>query len=393
MKHVPYQEKAEWIAADLRRRIVAGEYAVGERLPTRVELMARYGVSSKTLQRALDWLMEDGFVVAEGRRGTFVHSRPPHLTNYALLFPNRFPNGVPTNCFHYALFREAQRRRDGRLVRIYDGFCGRSGFLDYDSLLEDVRQQRLAGLIFETAPHALEGTPLLTADGIPRTAIMSIPMDARIPAVYPDVDRFVVRAAERFAAEGRRNVVVLVNATWKKPHVDALRGEFRRRDLFQGDTPVIGASIESSAWTGEITRLLFGGPAATRPDALLLTDDHFIEPATRMLDEMGLRAPDDVLVIGHANFPWIRPSHLPLVRLGFQVPDLLNACIANIDLARQGQTPPPLTLLPPWFEDELVTEGCDARVPLPGGRPGEMPPRRASIRRPEKHAENAIPNH
>jgi len=349
----PYKQKAEGIAADLRSRIVRGEYGAGDRLPTRAELRAAYNVTSDTLQRALNWLLEEGFVVSDGRRGTFVREDPPHLTNYALLFPDRFLPSVPRNLFFRALYQEAVRLHGERRIRICDGFSGRAGFLEYDSLLEDVRQHRLAGLVFASVPFALEETPLLADDGVPRTVIMSGCRYPHIPAVYMDDVRYAERAAERFDAEGRHHVAVLVNATLHGDHVDALRNALQRRELLLRETSLVGLSIGQPSWAREVTKLLFRAPPSERPDALLVADDNLLEPATRALKEMGLRSPDDVLIIGHTNSPWPAPSHLPALRLGYSVTDMLNACIRNIDMARQGHDPEPLTLLPPMFEEEL----------------------------------------
>jgi DNA-binding LacI/PurR family transcriptional regulator len=207
----PYREKAQGIAADLRARIIDGEFGQGDRLPTRQALRDVYSVTSDTVQRALDCLMAEGFVESAGRRGTFVSMAPPHLTNYALLFPNRFLPKAPTNRFYYAMYREANRVSQSRNLQICDGFTGRAGFLEYESLLEDVRQNRLAGLVFASAPNALQGTPLLADDGVPRTAFMTGHYP-HVPGVTIDYARFAEMAAERFVAAGRRRVAVLVNA-------------------------------------------------------------------------------------------------------------------------------------------------------------------------------------
>lgn len=63
------------VAADLRERITAGEYAPGARLPSERELVDSYGVSRPTIRDAVNLLRTEGVVVAEHGRGVFV--RPP----------------------------------------------------------------------------------------------------------------------------------------------------------------------------------------------------------------------------------------------------------------------------------------------------------------------------
>ena len=57
---------------DLRRRIGAGEFAAGGRLPAESELAGGYGVSRVTLREALRLLQRDGLVASRQGRGHFV---------------------------------------------------------------------------------------------------------------------------------------------------------------------------------------------------------------------------------------------------------------------------------------------------------------------------------
>ena len=56
----------------LLRRLEAGEWTLGDQIPTIDELMAQYGVSRITMRRALSQLEEDGLVQRGRGRGTFV---------------------------------------------------------------------------------------------------------------------------------------------------------------------------------------------------------------------------------------------------------------------------------------------------------------------------------
>ncbi|HHV55100.1 MAG TPA: LacI family transcriptional regulator [Firmicutes bacterium] len=61
----------------LRRRIAAGEWPVGTRIPSDRDLAARLGVSPVTVSRALQRLSEMGMVRREVGRGTFVIADSP----------------------------------------------------------------------------------------------------------------------------------------------------------------------------------------------------------------------------------------------------------------------------------------------------------------------------
>lgn len=65
------------ISSDLRRRIHAGEWAVGSKVPTNAELMAIYGVSKATVTKAISALADEGLLFSSKRAGTVVRSQAP----------------------------------------------------------------------------------------------------------------------------------------------------------------------------------------------------------------------------------------------------------------------------------------------------------------------------
>jgi DNA-binding GntR family transcriptional regulator len=65
------------IADLLRERVVAGEFAVGDRLPSEPELARELGVSRSSLRAAITLLEEDGLVWRRHGSGTYVTDRPP----------------------------------------------------------------------------------------------------------------------------------------------------------------------------------------------------------------------------------------------------------------------------------------------------------------------------
>lgn len=66
------------IAADIRRRIEAGEWKVGEDLPSRREMAAEYGVHPQTMRLAHRLLRQQGVLEGEERRAVYV-AHPPAM--------------------------------------------------------------------------------------------------------------------------------------------------------------------------------------------------------------------------------------------------------------------------------------------------------------------------
>lgn len=65
------ERPSETVAADLRRRIEAGEWAVDDPMPPVGDLAAHYGVSRSTVTRAMRVLAGEGLVRIVPRWGTF----------------------------------------------------------------------------------------------------------------------------------------------------------------------------------------------------------------------------------------------------------------------------------------------------------------------------------
>lgn len=63
------------VADALRARILAGEWEIGERLPSRAQLAQEYGVGRNVTQRAMDRLIIKGLL--EGRAGSGTYVRMP----------------------------------------------------------------------------------------------------------------------------------------------------------------------------------------------------------------------------------------------------------------------------------------------------------------------------
>ncbi|MEV7796419.1 GntR family transcriptional regulator [Streptomyces sp. NPDC087512] len=60
------------LAEALRARLLAGEWAIGERLPSRARFAEEYGVGRNVVRRAMDRLIVDGLLEGRAGSGTYV---------------------------------------------------------------------------------------------------------------------------------------------------------------------------------------------------------------------------------------------------------------------------------------------------------------------------------
>jgi DNA-binding GntR family transcriptional regulator len=68
------------VAAHLRARVIAGALPVGAVFPAETGIMAQYGVSRYTAERAIRLLVDEGLVVRRAGIGSFVARVPQQTT-------------------------------------------------------------------------------------------------------------------------------------------------------------------------------------------------------------------------------------------------------------------------------------------------------------------------
>lgn len=338
--------KHDAILQALRSRIRSGEFGPGCILPSRESLQDTYQASRATIQQVFDELRGDGFVSTNGRGGTAVVARPPHLHRIAVVFSSARQYW---SRFFTVLDSEARamaRHGEHELV-VHIGADAGPDSEPYRQLLAEVQAQRLAGIIFTSLPGQFVNSPLWTSD-IPKAVIQLGPGQPGVPHVYPDQHSFVQRAVARLAAAGCRRVAALVVEHYP---VAGLRREFAAAGMVADPHLIQAVPLTDPAWAEALVQLLFKADQREPPDGLIICDDNLVESACAGLIAARVRVPDAVQVVAHCNFPWPAPSTLPVHRLGFDGRDVLNACLVQIDRQRAGQPITPDTLIAAHFAD------------------------------------------
>lgn len=345
--------KQDRIVTELRDAIRDGRYAPGSRMPTRAELQASHGVSSVTVQRALDRLIADGFVVPRGRHGTFVVDQPPHTCTYGLLIPRTQGDGQWVR-FWTALGNEAVALTRGKKVQLnrYYGIDGERDHEDWRRLLHDIANKRLAGLLLATVPStSIIESPVMTTD-LPRVAITLRPDKHAFTPLMLDSVSFIDRALEHLHALGRTRIAMLGvpghPPEFHRRFAEGLKryGMNTRPFWFQQVTPSAPEPAQG------VAHLLLHPGQRDRPDALIITDDNLVEHATAGIVAAGIGVPGDCAIVAHCNFPWPTPSALPMRRLGYDAREVIRVALESIDRQRLGEAAGTL-VVPARFEDEL----------------------------------------
>ncbi len=325
----------------LRAGILSGAYPPGHRLPTHRELEREHRAGRKTVEGALAVLARDGFVVANGRAGTYVVDAPPHAARYGLVFPLA-PGASGWTHFHTALQRAADRYRDeaNRHVVCYHGGVSPDA-RRYGELLDDVRAHRLAGVIFTPTTDMFDGTPLAGRSRLPKLMIGGSGPARHI--LEFDYASFMRQAAASLAKAGRRRVAILALGSHPDWVAKLAQPAFKAQGLAYAARWVQSVS---AGWIFNTLSLLFSGARSGRPDGLIVLDDHLVPETAMALKALDLRVPRDLAVVAHANFPWPTTCPLPFIRIGFELGALLRTSLDRLDALRRGDTVSVITPVP-----------------------------------------------
>ncbi|HUW34090.1 MAG TPA: GntR family transcriptional regulator, partial [Planctomycetota bacterium] len=293
--------KQHEILSGIRRRITSGEYSPGSQLPPMTELTRQFSACTMTVQRAMDRLRADGFIFSRRREGNYVSAAPPSLCRIGLVF--NLPPSADGQWSQYYRAWQAEAERFNAQESSPDGSKRSFSFHSpagsgKDELEAAVEGGCTAGLIFTMHPSQWSDSSILTKPGIPRVTITSVPVD-RIPTITFDHAELLAKGLDWFAANGRRRVAFIIGSS--ASHADELIAAVAARGMITHRHWVQGVDVGHPHWAATCAETLARLKAAERPDALVIMDDNLVPAATAGVASVGLRVPDDLLVIAHTN--------------------------------------------------------------------------------------------
>jgi len=342
------------VARHLRARIVSGEFPPGARLPSRSTLEQLLGTTKVTVQRAFNDLSEDGFIAVKGKQGTFVAEAPPHLTRYGVLFPKYPESTTYISRFWSALAAESEEiTRSGPRTMV--AFHGMQEGIDpwgRNRLHHEIRTHQLAGIIYVYNPGEsdAETHKLLERFAVPRIAITHSSVPIAMPALSIDYASFFDGALDEIAASGKERVAIMFPNSVDAQFGDSLWNAIAQRGLTTKPYWWLPMNLGFPGSARPFAHLLMNPDQNLRPDALIVADDNLLDEVVLGLNDAGVRLPDDLLVVGHTNFPTApAPYHDSMKLMGFDVPKILEQCLNLLELQRRGEPVPALTKAPAVF--------------------------------------------
>ena len=289
----------EQMVKGLRSAIVHGDYKPGQMLPGMLELAAAAGVSEKVARHALARLAETGWCSARRGARSVVADRGKERLGRVLFFNSETAFGYYPSLL-VGTIRSRLLRADYRMTAIsaYDiRKDGSSRILEeslkerWDLVVENGMRPGARKAIVES------GWPFLVlGDGgkcVPSDAERCVgQIENRMGLALPDFVRACVRRGVRSVvqflyAEGgfdAAEMLAMPGVGCETVRIARCRSQF---DMYS----------RAYAATSALLKRLRG----RLPDVFLFTDDHLTQGAVVALMEQGVRVPEDVKVVTHAN--------------------------------------------------------------------------------------------
>ncbi len=321
------------IVGRIRNDIVTGVYAPGQRLPPRTWFEEHFQTTPVTIQRAFQVLLDESVIHSNGRHGTFVNERPPHLARYALLL---YGNPEAPNYFCATLLRAAREVQKTRNIQLECSFVldsGDEGYALLQRLCYEVEHHLYAGLIFAANPFRVAHTPLMTHPGIPRIACMSEQRYEQCMIYFPDEAVLFREAMLHLAGLGKKDIAAifpgLAERRRKLAHFQEFGITCRPEHLHFISSP-------TSSQAESLVRLLWAPDRSRPPEAIFCGDDNLLPGVISGLRlVLGDRAAE-IPIVSHANFPLGTEHELPVRYFGYDLVAFLEESLRLIDQRRMG---------------------------------------------------------
>jgi DNA-binding LacI/PurR family transcriptional regulator len=320
-QHPKYQQ----IVLDLRKSITLGEYKEGARLPSEADLVARFQTSRITVQRALKELQHQGLIERRAGSGTFVR-RAERAEQH--VFGLLIPGLGETEIFEPMCQGMARAGRAGGHALLWGDTTHAPTGLDSDkeaqtkALCEYYISRDVTGIFF--APLELTASK----DDVNQWVVDALEK-ARIPVVL--LDRNIYRYPRRSPFD-----LIGIDNRWAGFVVtEHLLRHGCRRLMFiakpcSAPTVEIRAygfqdAVETFRLDGATGNVYIADPddiAALKasfsrevPDGVVCANDITAARAMQSLDQIGLRVPDDVRIVGIDDVKYAALLGVPLTTL------------------------------------------------------------------------------
>jgi DNA-binding LacI/PurR family transcriptional regulator len=331
----------------------------GDKLESEVKLAKRLGVSVHTVREAITTFAHQGLVERRAGKGTTVCEKksPQHIALWLAVDP-QYPYAA------YGLRVLSRLRTElvngGFRVKTYLAHAGLEelpGDVAYQELLENLREHHVRGFIVASGAVGLEAWHLMEQTGV---AVVS---NGPAPSgggywVTSDGAGAIRAGVKHLLDHGCRRIAFM---NWI-----AARGADPCLDVFRRSLSECGVATREEWMRGDLHPSLAGAGYAEfreiwssrseKPDGLVVFDDVLFADMVTAIFELGLKVPEQLRVVAHANKGMVTSRFFPAARLEFDPDEQAQAAAELMTrLARGEPVATPQVVLPyRWREPVRV---------------------------------------
>ncbi len=328
------------------RNEIRTQFKPGDRLCTIAEFARRFEVSFHSVRESLSVLEQEGLIERHAGRGTFVRDglAGRHVAVWVEL-------DLTDPCTPYYYRRVTQRcvellRAAGYATCLYTGHASqtepRPPEITSTEFSNALGRHDLAGVIAFAAPeHRFpQWLGQLRSDGVPVVSgggILEKEVDA---VVAPDPFQMVRAGVEHLLAHSRRRIAIMSwRSRWEPPgrRAEESVDDFRRA-MADAALPInprwirddLPPAAPGAGWEEFREIWMAGGDHGEKPNGLLICDDNLFLGAAMAVLQLGLRVPEDLLVVSHYNKGSGVKSPFPVARLVFDPDELARVRVETL---------------------------------------------------------------
>ena len=334
----------------IREAIYQGELSPNTRLPTLREWSSIIGVNLHTLNKALNNLTKAGFLYRRRNLGTFVNKEPgkesitkkktsqskvlvllsgKEKLDYSYI--REVIKGIQSKCLSYDLKIEVK------------SFDREEDFLSWKKLS---KKKDIKGLIIDKEGFFNKDVMRIIEEYSGEKVLFNshLPAHRQIPSIEMDNEKgaflatnyLIEKGHEKIAVILRSNIVLQLKLAYK---TDVLKLEgyklaLQRHDLEVKDEYQKGEVYNNPQKIRKAVDELLS--LASVPTAVLSADDLIAFEVLKILNEKGLKVPEDISLIGFNNFihssitqPKLTTIETPMLQMGQKAVDLLFGNFEN----------------------------------------------------------------
>ena len=288
--------------ADVLRHEIVKNHQPGDKLETVMELAKRFEVSKAVISQVIVTLANEGLLDRRHGSGLFVKdTRAAKLVGILLDLDFAHPR---TSHFH---LKVAQLLRHffaghGLSTRLYTGFREPTNFdpkLTCTDFLPDVQARKLSGVaVVSTITHEEWLEPLEQQ----RVPVVGARWDQSCPTSC-DYDLLAREGVRRLVRQGCRKIAAIGGLGDAEPGgtLETFRAELRAQSIPVIEPWIRGDLQQNIAGAGWSEFREIWTARGEKPDGLLLTDDTLFRDVMLAIMELGIRVPEQLRIVSHAN--------------------------------------------------------------------------------------------